>query len=65
MPDGKSVYVSRYGIDLEFTIGSNVVKSGQKTYEMDVPIVVHKNRSYISLRFLTEFLGGVVKWDAK
>lgn len=59
----KKIIVDRYQKRFEFRSGSNEVVSGNKTYKMDVPILIHGGRSFISVRFLTEFLGGTVAWD--
>lgn len=61
----KKIIVNRYQKKFEFQYGSNEVVSGNKTYKMDVPVIARKNRSFISVRFLTEFLGGTVAWDQK
>lgn len=62
-PETKKIIVDRYQKRFEFASGSNEVISGNKTYKMDVPILIRGNRSFISVRFLTEFLGGTVEWD--
>lgn len=61
----KKIIVDRYQKRFEFQSGSNEVISGNKTYKMDVPVLIRGGRSFISVRFLTEFLGGTVAWDQK
>lgn len=61
----KKIKVTRYQKSFEFQVGSTEVSSSGKSYQMDVPIIVRKDMSFISVRFLTEFLGGTVNWDEK
>lgn len=57
------IIVTRYDKRFEFQVNSKEVVSEKKTYHMDVPVIVVKDRSFISVRFLTEFLGGTVEWN--
>ena len=61
----KKIKVSRYQKSFEFQVGSNEVVFSGKSYQMDVPIIVNRDTSFISVRFLTEFLGGKVDWNQK
>lgn len=61
--ESRKIKVSRYEKSFEFQVGSNEVTSSGKTYKMDVPIIVRRDMSFISVRFLTEFLGGKVEWN--
>lgn len=61
--DTEEVTVTRYGQKLVFKSGSTLVKGDKRDYEMDVPLLIRDGRSAISVRFLTEFLGGTVSWD--
>lgn len=58
------IEVSRYNDKLAFKSNSKSVILNGKKYEMDVPILLKDGRSFISVRFLTEFLGGRVDWEA-
>ncbi len=57
------VKVSRFGSDIVFTVGEKNISVDGKTYNMDVPLLIYKDRSYVSVRFLTEFFGGKVAWE--
>lgn len=59
------VIVERYGKKLIFKRNSTTVRGEDRTYEMDVPLLIKNGRSAISLRFLGEFLGGIVEWHAE
>ncbi len=60
------VIVERFGSEIVFSVGQKEVTVDGKNYLMDVPLLIHKDRSYVSVRFLTEFFGGTVEWhDAK
>lgn len=61
----QSVIVKRYQDTLRFQIGSSQVTVNGRNYQMDVPLTLTQNNSFVSVRFLTEFFGGVVTWDAK
>jgi tetratricopeptide (TPR) repeat protein len=58
-----SVIVNRYQDTLVFKQNEKTVKVNNKTYEMDVPLTLKTGRSFVSIRFLTEFFGGVVDWN--
>lgn len=58
------ISVSRYNDKLEFKSNSKSVVLNARDYEMDVPILLKDGRSFISVRFLTEFLGGKVDWNS-
>ncbi len=57
------VIVERFGSKIVFGVGQKEVVVDGKTYQMDVPLLIHKDRSYVSVRFLTEFFGGTVEWN--
>ncbi|MDO4772093.1 MAG: phosphodiester glycosidase family protein [Bacillota bacterium] len=59
----ESVVFERYGKRFSVKKGSNVIFGKDKNFEMDVPLLVRDGRSAISARFLSEVLGGEVKWD--
>ncbi len=59
------VIVSRFGSDIVFTVGQKNITVDGKDYDMDVPLLIYKDRSYVSVRFLTEFFGGTVEWNAE
>ncbi len=59
-----SIVVKRFGSEIVFRVGQSAVSVDGKDYQMDVPLLIHKGRSYVSVRFLTEFFGGTVSWDS-
>lgn len=63
--DTEEIIVTRYGKQLIFKSNSTLVKGEKRDYQMDVPLIIKNGRSAISIRFLTEFLGGNVSWDAE
>ncbi len=62
--DSSRVVVERFGSNISFKVGQSDVIVDGKTYQMDVPLMIHKDRSYVSVRFLTEFFGGTVEWNS-
>lgn len=61
----QSVTVKRYQDTLKFQIGSSQVLVNGRSYQMDVPLTLTQSNSFISVRFLTEFFGGIVTWEAQ
>ncbi len=61
--ENNQVKVSRFGSDIVFTVGEKNIAVDGKAYMMDVPLLIYKDRSYVSVRFLTEFFGGKVAWN--
>ncbi|MCK8059513.1 MULTISPECIES: stalk domain-containing protein [unclassified Fusibacter] len=61
----QSVIVNRYQDQLVFTLGEKTVLVNDRAYEMDVPLSIRNSRSFVSIRFLTEFFGGVVDWNSE
>ncbi len=57
------IIVERFGSEIVFSVGEKDVIVDGKAYRMDVPLMIHKDRSYVSVRFLTEFFGGTVEWN--
>ncbi len=62
--DGR-VVATRFGSNISFKSGQSDVIVDDKVYQMDAPLLIHKDKSYISIRFLTEFFGGTVEWNAE
>lgn len=57
-----SVTVERYGIQLELKVGSSTVLVNGKSEIMDVPVTMKDGRTYVPLRFITQYFGGDVNW---
>lgn len=58
----RQIQVNRYGTTLLFKTGEETVVVDGKNYQMDVPLVIKNGRSFVPVRFLTEFFGGTVEW---
>ncbi len=51
-------------IVIEVTVGSKIAKVNNKEVMIDVPPLLHQNRTYVPLRFITEAIGAEVKWNS-
>ncbi|GIQ63738.1 hypothetical protein PACILC2_23060 [Paenibacillus cisolokensis] len=41
------------------------MQSGDRTYTLDVPPKIYKQRLYVPVRFVAEWFDGEAKWDAQ
>ncbi|MGM0395984.1 MAG: stalk domain-containing protein [Bacillota bacterium] len=58
-----SVLIYRHGTNLRLKVGSpDVFVNGDKK-TMDASVVLRNSRTYVPVRFITEFFGGEVGWD--
>ncbi len=58
-----SVLIDRQGTSLRLKVGSpDVYVNGEKN-TMDAPVVLRNSRTYVPVRFITEFFGGEVNWN--
>ncbi len=48
---------------LHYTISSNTAMKNYEKFELDVPPIVYRDRTYMPLRSATEAMGADVKWD--
>jgi len=62
----KTVRITEYLSSIYLTIGDKQIMNADtlQVTEMDVAPVIVNNRTYVPLRFVTEMLGLIVKWDA-
>jgi len=57
-----SIRINRSDTELLLQIGRSSVMVNGQPHTMDIPVVLKNSRSYVPIRFVTEFLGGQVKW---
>ena len=57
------IVIRRPGIELQFTIGENVMQKNGSDISMDVAPVIINDRTYVPLRTVQEALNDTVKWD--
>lgn len=57
------IVIRRPGIELQFTIGENVMQKNGSDISMDVAPVIINDRTYVPLRAVQEALNDTVKWD--
>lgn len=49
--------------EIRLTIGSSIAYVNGSKKPLDVPAEITKSRTFVPLRFVSENLGGIVKWD--
>jgi len=57
-----SITIERFDTKLELKVGSESILVNGKSETMDVPVILKDSRTYVPLRFITQYLGGDVKW---
>ncbi len=57
-----SISIQRYDTELLLQVGSMDVMVNGSIRTMDIPVTIKDSRSYVPVRFVTEFLGGQVGW---
>jgi hypothetical protein len=57
-----SITITRLDTKLELKVGSAFILVNGKSEMMDVPVLLKDNRTYVPLRFITQYFGGDVKW---
>jgi hypothetical protein len=58
-----SVLIDRQGTSLRLKVGSRDVYVNGEKEVMDVPVALRNSRTYVPVRFITEFFGGEVGWN--
>lgn len=58
-----SITITRYDTQLRLKVGSRDVYVNNVKKEMELPVVARESRSYVPIRFITEYFGGTVDWD--
>jgi len=57
-----SITITRFDKKLELKVGSASILVNGKSEIMDVPVLLKDSRTYVPLRFITQYFGGDVKW---
>ncbi|VDN47043.1 conserved exported protein of unknown function [Petrocella atlantisensis] len=57
-----SITIERLDTKLELKVGSASILVNGKSETMDVPVLLKDSRTYVPLRFITQYFGGDVKW---
>ena len=63
--EDKIVYINKGDNNIQLTIGSNIAIVNNEPIELETEAVIHENRTYVPLRFVSEALGADVDWDSK
>lgn len=58
-----SITIKRYKTELKLKVNSTEIYVNGEKKSMEVPVVIRDGRSYVPVRFITEYLGGDVDWD--
>lgn len=59
----QQIVITRAGRTVLMTLGSNVALVDNKAVEMDAAPYADQNRTYIPVRYISEFFGQTVTWD--
>ncbi|WP_018130266.1 copper amine oxidase N-terminal domain-containing protein [Effusibacillus pohliae] len=60
----QTVTIRKGDITIELPIGSKTIKVNGQTATIDVPAQIADSRTVVPVRFISEFLGHQVQWDA-
>lgn len=58
-----SILITRFGVELKLQSNSTTVYVNGLAHEMDIPVTIKNQRSYVPIRFITEYFGGDVTWN--
>lgn len=61
--EDKVVYINKGDNNIQLTIGSNIAIVNNEPIELETEAVIHEDRTYVPLRFVSEALGAEVDWD--
>ncbi len=61
----QSVLINRYDTLLKLQLNSTTVYVNGLPTTMELPMTIRNSRSYVPVRFITEYFGGQVGWDAQ
>ncbi|HHV72448.1 MAG TPA: DUF1343 domain-containing protein [Clostridia bacterium] len=64
-PDKMDIRIVQNGQEIKFTIGSNIAELGGEKRIMDTSPIIKNNRTMIPLRYVGEYLGCEVNWNAQ
>lgn len=57
-----SILITRSDIELKLQANSKTVYVNGAKEEMEIPVTVRESRSFVPIRFITEYFGGQVNW---
>lgn len=60
----KTVLAMKNGVDISLPLNSKTVTVNHEKVVIDVPAKLHNSRTFVPLRFLAEYSGADVQWDA-
>lgn len=63
VPDAGQVILKRAGSTVVMTLGSTIAMVDGRPIKMDVAPYADQNRTYIPVRYISEFFGQTVAWD--
>ncbi len=61
--EDRVVCINKGDNNIQLTIGSNIAIVNNESIKLDTEAVIHENRTYVPLRFVSEQLGAEVDWD--
>jgi len=64
-PKDKSITINKDSKRIFLQVGNKKAEVDESSFELDVPPMIYKNRTYIPARFVAESLGKKVVWDGK
>ncbi|KNY27025.1 copper amine oxidase N-terminal domain-containing protein [Pseudobacteroides cellulosolvens] len=64
-PQEKSITINKDSKKIFLQVGNKKAQVDESSFELDVPPVIYKSRTYIPARFVAESLGKKVVWDGK
>ena len=63
--EDRVVCINKGDNNIQLTIGSNIAIVNNESIKLDTEAIIHENRTYVPLRFVSEALGAEVDWDNK
>lgn len=61
--EDRIVYINKGDNNIQLTIGSNIAIVNNEPIELETEAIIHEDRTYVPLRFVSEQLGAEVDWD--
>lgn len=63
--EDRIVYINKGDNNIQLTIDSKIAIVNDEPIELDTEAIIHEDRTYVPLRFVSEQLGADVDWDNK
>jgi len=61
--EDRVVCINKGDNNIQLTIGSNIAIVNNESIKLDTEAIIHEDRTYVPLRFVSEQLGAEVYWD--